>query len=710
MKCILFINSRAQSFTKVQDPYCFNMKIFHFCFIMFFVSHALLAQEVEKDSVRQLDEVVVQSFYYDRPLQDVPLAYGYVTPKEFERFGNTSFVPVMNTIPGVRMEERSPGSYRFSIRGSTLRAPFGVRNVKVYWNGLPLTDPGGNTYLNMLDFNSVSEAEIIKGPGGSLYGAGTGGVLILKSPKAQYNESGVEVSSVVGSYGLVRYSVKAQTGSKKSNTTIQYNHQQSDGYRDQSKMGRDVLQIFGNYILDPRRTISTNIFYGDLFYQTPGGLNKAQYDQDASQARPAAGPNPGAVEQRATLFNKTFYAGLSQDYDWNEKWSNQTGVYGSFTQFENSSIRNYERKTEQSLGGRTNTQYKFSKGKLNFGAEYQHGFSPVNVYNNNKGQTGALQSNDEIISTSSTLFAQVEFNLPYNFFLTTGASYNFYSINYTRLSDVPAFSQEKKFDPSILPRVALLKKLNSVFSIYGSISKGFSPPTVAELYPSTATFNNDLEAEHGINYELGVRGALLQKQLNVDLTVYSFQLEDAIVIRRTNDGADYFTNAGGTSQKGLEFHASWQPTLAVTNFISDFKVWSSYTLNDYHFKKYQQGVNDYSNHPVTGVAPNILLVGIDITLKPTVYVNITYTYTDKLPLDDATTVYADAYSLLNARAGYRFASQHFTLDAFGGVDNVLDEKYSLGNDLNAFGGRYYNAAAPRNFYVGVKMGLKSRKL
>jgi iron complex outermembrane receptor protein len=50
------------------------------------------------------------------------------------------------------MEERSPGSYRLNIRGSSLRSPFGVRNVKIYYNNIPFTDPGGNTYLNSLAF------------------------------------------------------------------------------------------------------------------------------------------------------------------------------------------------------------------------------------------------------------------------------------------------------------------------------------------------------------------------------------------------------------------------------------------------------------------------------------------------------------------------------------------------------------------------------
>jgi iron complex outermembrane receptor protein len=41
------------------------------------------------------------------------------------------------------------------------------------------------------------------------------------------------------------------------------------------------------------------------------------------------------------------------------------------------------------------------------------------------------------------------------------------------------------------------------------------------------------------------------------------------------------------------------------------------------------------------------------------------------------------------------------MEIFGAAENILDEKYSLGNDINAFGGRYYNVAAGRNFSGGI---------
>ncbi len=110
-------------------------------------------------------------------------------------------VSALNTVPGVRMEERSPGSYRLSIRGSLLRSPFGVRDVKVYYDEIPLTDAGGNTYLNAIDVNSVQGIEVLKGPDGSLFGANSGGV-VLVNPFGRNTDSYVSAGLSAGSYGL----------------------------------------------------------------------------------------------------------------------------------------------------------------------------------------------------------------------------------------------------------------------------------------------------------------------------------------------------------------------------------------------------------------------------------------------------------------------------------------------------------------------------
>src|SRR5690606_17277885 len=149
------------------------MKSLLVLFLIFSVS-AKAQSPILPDSAITLDNIIVNAYENNRRLIEVPAAISVVSNRDLSQYDNTNIIFALNAKPGVSMEERSPGSYRISIRGSSLRAPFGVRNVKIYYNGIPFTDPGGTSYLNQLGYNNVNSLEIIKGPAGSLYGAGTG--------------------------------------------------------------------------------------------------------------------------------------------------------------------------------------------------------------------------------------------------------------------------------------------------------------------------------------------------------------------------------------------------------------------------------------------------------------------------------------------------------------------------------------------------------
>ena len=76
----------------------------------------------------------------------------------------------------------------------------------------------------------------------------------------------------------------------------------------------------------------------------------------------------------------------------------------------------------------------------------------------------------------------------------------------------------------------------------------------------------------------------------------------------------------------------------------------------------------------------------------------------RIPLNDANTEYASSYNLLGARTGWKkHLHPKVLMELFIAVDNIFDVKYSLGNDINAFGGRYYNAASPFNFAGGIAL-------
>ena len=661
-----------------------------------FSIHAFAQEQLPKDSIKVLNEIIVNAYSSNRSLKETPVAIGLIVEKDLNRFNNTSILPAMNANPGVRMEERSPGSYRFSIRGSTIRSPFGVRDVKFYWNGLPLTDGGGNTYLNLLDFDAFGRAEVIKGPGASLYGSGTGGVVLLNSPLT--NQKQLQFSALGGSFGLQRYQAKAVLGNAKRKVFVNYAHQQADGYRQQSAMRRDALNLEGNFSLGNRSTLQASVFYTDLYYQTPGGLTLAQYNADPKQARPD--PN-GSVKQQAAIYNKTIFGGAVYEKQWSSKWSTRVGLYDSYTSFTNPAVRNYERRSEYNFGGRTDTQYQFEKGswtgKLTMGAELQHFNSSLIDYGNKSGVQDTVQTDDRLTSNIALLFTQAEIDLPHDFYFTLGGSANFLKYNINRLAGSPLGEQQRNFDPVFSPRLALLKKFNDRFSAYTSVSKGFSAPSLAEVLPSSGVYNNSLAPEQGINYELGIRGRLL-KTLSFDITAYDFELNDAIV---SQNNGDYFINAGNTSQKGLETFLAWQTTSASK---IQLRTWIAYTLTNYKFVNYSHDGTDYSGNKWTGTAPNTLVGGFDFNFAKHFYWNLTTTYVDRIPLNDANSAIASEYFLAGSRVGFKNqVREKIGLEIFTGVDNALDQKYSLGNDLNAQGARYYNAATTRNFYFGIKI-------
>ena len=402
--------------------------------------------------------VIVTAFERNTTLKNIPVAVSLLSKADLERYNDASILQAVNTVPGVKMDERSPGSYRLSIRGNLLRSPFGVRNVKVYWNGIPFTDANGNTYLNQVGFNNIGKIEIIKGPAGSLYGAGTGGVMLLSSSTADKNEHSISINTIAGSWGMLATNVAYSNATEHANTTISYAHQESAGWRNHTSMRRDVANYTGTFEVNKKQNISANIFYSDLYYQTPGGLNAAQMAVDPRQARPAAGAFKSAADQQAALFVKTFYAGLSNAYKFNDDWNNTTSIYTSNTRFKNPSILNYQRKTEQGIGGRSITQYHKKHVTVNFGGEYQYGFTSSRTFGNKLGISDTLQFDDEIGATQYNLFLQTDISLAENLIINAGISYNNYNYGFTRLNKRPVQTINKSFDPILVPRVSILKK------------------------------------------------------------------------------------------------------------------------------------------------------------------------------------------------------------------------------------------------------------
>ena len=658
-------------------------------------------------NVNGLDDVVVEGFTDNEKLSRMAGAIARLDPKDLNRFDNLSLVSAVNTIPGVRFEERAGASYRISIRGSSIRSPFGVRNVKVYWNGIPFTEPGGNTFLNLLDLTNIGEMEIIKGPAGSAYGAGNGGVMKLKSTNLSSLANGLSFGIMGGSYGNFRTNLQSNWLGEKMSFTTKYAYQQSDGYRDHNEMKRFVGELDFKYFPKEQVTWSASALYSDLFYEIPGGLNPTQLAENRRQAR------PGSESFNASIDHRYFLLRGGQEYEHTDNFRTEVNAYFYRREFENPFNLDYKRDEENSLGYRFQLENDFSllgrTSSVAYGNEYQVAYYQGKNFGNVGGEADTLRFSDKLTNQISFWFADAKLNLTESIKLTLGASLNHIQYDINRLEDEINHTPGrvvKEFDNVFSPRVALSKVWASNFSTHFSVSHGYSPPTTTEVRTNEGTINLGLEPEIGVNYELNLRGTAIQNRLSYDVAIFIFNLDESITTETDGQGVVLFRNSGQIEQKGIEATLDWNWLSTASTTFSNLNSRLAFAHHDFQFKNYIDGGDDLSGKALPGTAPNVLTITTDIGLVSGFYANLTFQYSDEIPLNDENTFYSEAYEIFQARIGYKKGTMRGDYEFFAGVDNLFKEEYSLGNDLNAFGRRYFQPAPARSFYFGLNLKLK----
>ncbi|MFW0717001.1 TonB-dependent receptor [Pedobacter sp. N23S346] len=683
------------------------MKIL-FTSISLFLSITTFAQISKTDSTKKLNEVVVRGYYNNQPLLRSVSAVSLIDSNMIRNQQNSSLVSTFNTVPGLRMEERSPGSYRLSLRGSLLRSPFGIRNIKIYIDDFPLTDAGGNTYLNALDPLSIANIEIYKGPEASVFGANTGGAILI-SPQP-INENSIAATITAGSYDLFHQTASIQRKYKNYSFSFMQGYQRSDGFREHSAMERKYFQTNHQWDYSNKGNLKLYAFYSDLNYETPGGLTLAQFELDAKAARPATATLPGAVTQQAAIYNKTLFGGLSNNYQISKNFKHVIALFGSYTDFKNPFITNYEKRYEGTLGLRTFVDYQKTSNLIKFNAQLgvESGATKTQIKNfdNNAGSPAAIQAFDHLKANQNFAFLRFNLDISNKLLIELASSLNFYKYNYESFLPVTVAKRERKFDAELMPKLAASYLINNELSIRASVSKGYSPPTIAEVRASDNNINNNIQAELGWNYEAGFRYHLKNNRLRIAANVFQFNLNDAIVRRLNANDAEFFINAGGTTQKGLELETAFWLIRNSVSFLKAIELKSNYTYSHFRFREFTIGNVSFDRNKLTGVPANVVVSSLDFQFSKGLYFFAQHNYTASIPLNDGNTVFAKNYHLVELKTGMRnIRIKKIKLEVFGGVNNLLNQKYSLGNDLNAMGGRYYNAAASINYYLGTSIKL-----
>jgi len=658
-----------------------------------------------------LPSITLEAYGSRNAAERIPASIGYIDKVILGNNDQSSLQPSLNTIAGVIMESRGyGGSHRLNIRGSSLRSPFAVRNVKMYLDGIPLTGADGQTPLELIDAADLESIEVIKGPAGSMYGSGNGGVLLLKSIRLDSGEVNAHSGFQVASFGGQRSNTSAAFGFKTSELRVSHIWQEYAGYREQEFNRKQQASISLKQRLSANQELSLWGTYYNGNWGLPGALNQTQADTFPQQAVPFS------VLNNASLWRERYVGAISQTGKWgkhvdhfitlNYHHTNKKNPYG--TSAFNSG---YKTETSQSLSGRTQLNFRHDSNhfhlKGTLGAEWQTETYSILEQTINLGEPTDFKYYYDIGYRQAMFFAQKEINWKDLLFVTWGmsAGSNEQFVRGRNANDFQ-FDTTTTWGKTILPRFAFsIQPVEGLF-LYRSFSAGAANPTVFEMIDQeNNTYNLSLTSERGNLHELGIKHHIANAHIDYSITAYQFEITDAILPYsiETADGENVqrFHNAGSTLQRGMEWSFKYK-YLRENNGLN-FMLWNNGTCNKHHFQKYVVDETILNGKNIPGIPLTQMNTGIQLEYKQ-FNVSIIDYWMDRMPLENSNATWTPSYHLLNIMTSYkRTLLKHLDGSVHAGINNLLDSSYSSFLNLNAVNAKYYNPSAPRNFFCGFSL-------
>jgi iron complex outermembrane receptor protein len=703
---------------------------------------------VEQFQELQTIDVLATSIQKNQ-LLDQPASVVRISEGEITRGTGLFLMDAVNTnTPGVNMQSRTTtGGQQFNIRGygNGIRGTKGVssnfdgQGTKVYLNGIPITDAEGINVMDDIDFGSISNVEILKGPSGTVYGSAIAGVVNLQSRKAQVGETSISQNLLFGSYGLLRSTTTFAVGTKNASYLVNYGHTGFDGFMPHTATNKNFVNMTGDFSLSDKQGITSYIGYSSGYDERNGELTIDQYDSlDYSG-------NEEYIKNDAHSAAQTFRAGIGHNYKIAPWVSNTTSLFGSNQYLDNCSAGGWTDRSSISFGLRSTFDMNFKLGdKIQLsgitGVEWQKTSTLANTYKMGVDSTDvegyntilSLKSIADLDNVSMNVFSQWTLTLPMEFAFTAGIGYNQLDMVYEdRLwgsanntsGNITPKSYSASYNQMLSPTIGLTKQFHKNVSVYASYSSAYKAPVSSYFYiPQTGEVNTGLKPEKGTQMEIGTKGSILKNKLFYTLAVYNVKFTDkmtAITVQNPQNTAtlySYIVNGGTVNNTGVEAVIKYEAITSRDKFVTSLRPFANATYSaaryeNYRFEKVGQGIAgqdstvvvDYSGQTLAGIPPLAINAGIDVETKIGLYGNVLFNYRDAMYFTSDGDHIANSYSILNAKIGFRREIKDFTLDFYAGATNITSEQYYNMVFVNQLPDAYIPAIASTNFFGGVQL-------
>ncbi len=695
-----------------------------------------------------------------------PTSITKLSSTELKRSTGLFFDDVINVnVPGVSFERRTVSAgQQFNIRGygngtrgtRGASSNFDGQGYKVYLNGIPVTDAEGITLMDDLDFGSIGNVEISKGPAGTLYGLAIAGAVNLHTVTPQKGKTAISQEAMIGAYGLQRYTTQFQTATANSSLLVNYGHQKSDGYFIHNASRKDFANIITEFQPREKQNVTAYVGFTDSYDERGGEQTIAQFDAKSDTG------NFDYIKRNGHSHVVSYRAGIGHNFEFNKWLSNYTTVFGTGLVTDVSSAGGWTDKLSLNYGIRSTFQTNFSlseKVKLSglTGVELQRQNASTVGYNLKANPTdptpltwnlgdpywviNANTSNVATINSTSSFFTEWTLALPQDLSVTAGVGASQMKIHLEDRFNPATATRPANFDTlykkMVSPHFAINKVFNKKISVYASYSTGYKAPVSSNFFvvvpavganAARAKVDSALKPERGVQFELGSKGSLLKDKLFYEVAVFNAIYHDkmtAIAVKNQNDpsGVTLYSitaNGGKQNHKGLEVLLKYTAFESQTGIIALVRPFVNLTYSDFKYEDFKfhqvvgtkDSVIDYSGHPVAGVPKITANLGLDFGFKYGIYGNFTYAYRDKMSIVSTEEFYATSYSLLNAKIGFKQSlGKKFDLDFYAGLNNITGTHYAikvfvnqLSTPLNTTSGDAYVPGPKKaNGYVGINL-------
>ena len=598
-----------------------------------------------------------------KELEQVPGGVNFIDAESYKRGRASTVKDALDFQPGVFVQPRfGAEEARLSIRGSGLQRTFHGRGLKLLQDGVPVNLADGGFDFQVIEPLAARYVEVFRGPNGLEHGSATLGGAINYVSENGYEAAPAQARFEGGAFGYLRGQAGAAGVHDRFDYSATLTHFSQDGFRAHAEQSNQ--RFFGNVGFRANEDRETRFYVTAVKTDSelPGSLTKAQLEADPGQA--AAGNV--ALDQKRDfdlyrLANRTslrlsqvsrvevgaFWAYKHLDHPIFQVLDQKSNDVGADVRYE----------SDRELAGRRN--------HLVVGLAPVVGFLEDNRFLNVAGRRGARTAQGDTTSTNLDLYAENRHELRPGWTLSTGFQASWAGRDFEDDFLVNGDQTDLQEYTGISPKLGLLVDLSANSTVFVNAGRSFEPPSFGELANLGGDGLLQLDEQTATSVEAGSRGRA--GRFSWDVVLYHAWLEGELLSLNDAVGNPLGTiNAGRTLHSGAE--AGFEVRFGQAR--SPFVLRQVYNWGRFVF----DGDPVFGDNQLAGSPEHFLRTELLYQAENGFYGGPNVEWVPSgYPVDHANTLYADAYTVLGVKLGYRTSRG---IAGFVEAKNLTDETYA----------------------------------